>query len=386
MMFDFLERKIFEKCLTDTGFFEKIGRPLAYFLNGNDPEKVHERALELLNKYSDVVEKISSDFDFPNLRVDIAGKRVMPFGNAEGMDKNGVALYPLSKIFGFVSIGTVPLNAREGNEKPRVFVDGKNGNAYNAQGFPSRGARIARRNAVIYKRIKCGEKPLFGNLCGMPSSPDEKGVRNSYMELENLVGEFSPYCDGTVWNSYSPNTSSLKLLRTPEVFRRSAEIISKKARGKLNLAKMGPYNDSEEERKNWLSLADAFLQGGGDGIVAVNTYMVPKDKIPTANWGYPSAGVSGKFLRDFRQRAIYDARKEFGKNIFIIATGGIDSAEEAFKSFDAGANAIAGYTPYILNGFGLIKKIARGLEEKLRAKGYKTLEEFQKSRNYNFSR
>ncbi len=117
-------KKRFLKIVCKFEFFEKIGRPLAYFLNGNDPEKVHERALELLNKYKDVVEKISPNLDFPNLRVDIAGKSVMPFGNAEGMDKNGVALYPLSKIFGFVSIGTVPLNAREGNEKPRVFVDG----------------------------------------------------------------------------------------------------------------------------------------------------------------------------------------------------------------------------------------------------------------------
>ncbi|MBI4116208.1 hypothetical protein HY449_00515 [Candidatus Pacearchaeota archaeon] len=386
-MINFLERKIFEYCLANSEFFEKIGRPLSYFLNGNDPEKVHERALELLNKYQDVVEKISPSFDFPNLHVDVAGKSVMPFGNAEGMDKNGVVLYPLSKIFGFVSIGTVPLNARGGNEKPRVFVDGRNGNVYNAQGFPSRGAKIARRNAVIYKRVKCGEKLLFSNLCGMPSSSDEKGIKNSYRELETLVRDFSRISDGIIWNPYSPNTDSLKLLRTRDVFRASAKIISDVVgKEKLKLVKMGPYDDSEEERKNWLFLVDAFLEGGGNGIVAVNTYMVPRDKVPAANWGYPSAGVSGRFLRDFRQRAICDARKNFGKDVFIIATGGIVSADEAFKSFQAGANLLSGYTPYILHGLGLIKKIAEGLETKLNELGYKTLEEFQKSKDYNSAR
>ncbi len=375
-MINLLERKIFEKCLVSPEFFRTIGYRLAYFSSGNDPEKVHERALELLNKYSDFVEKISKDFDFPNLHINIAGKNVMPFGNAEGMDKNGVVLYPLSKLFGFVMMGTVPLNAREGNPVPRVFVDRENNNAFNAQGFPSKGKRVALQNARIY-RMKGGEKPLFADVCGMPAS--EKDIGSSYDELETLVEEFEQYSDGIVWNPFSPNTAALRILRTPEVFKRSAEIISKKAPRKLKLAKMGSYDDNEKERKNWLSLVNAFLEGGGDGIVAVNTYIVPREKIPAKKWGYPSAGVSGRFLREYRQRAIVDSRKNFGNKIFIIATGGIDSADEAWRAFEAGANALAGYTPYILNGFGLIKKISGELEEKLRSEKYLSLADFQES-------
>ena len=382
-MIDFFERKIFKKCLESPAFFRTIGYRLAYLSSENDPEKVHERALELLNKYQDVVEKISHDFDFPSLHIDIAGKSVMPFGNAEGMDKNGVALYPLSKLFGFVTMGTVPLNARGGNPRPRVFIDRKNGNGYNAQGFPSKGKKVAMENVKIY-REKGGEKPLLVNVCGMPIS--EKDIGSSYEELENLVTDFAPYSDGIIWNPFSPNTAALGILRTPEVFRNSAEIISKKAGGKLKLVKMGPYDDNEKERSKWLSLVDSFLEGGGDGIVAVNTYTVPKEKIPSAKWGYPSAGVSGRFLQDFRQRAITDSRKNFGKDIFIISTGGIDSADEARRAFEAGANAIAGYIQYILNGFGLIKKMAGELEEKLRFEKYNSLKEFQKSRPYNFAR
>ena len=144
---------------------------------------------------------------------------------------------------------------------------------------------------------------------------------------------------------------------------------------------MGPYDDDTLKRKEWLSLVNAYLEGGGNGIVAVNTFMVPKEKVPTKNWGYPSAGRSGAFLQEYRQRAIRDARKAF-PNITIIATGGIDSVEEAWDAFRAGANAIECYTSYTFHGFGLLIKIAHGIREKLYTLGYMNLKEFQKTK-YN---
>ena len=150
----------------------------------------------------------------------------------------------------------------------------------------------------------------------------------------------------------------------------------KKAGKKLKLVKMGPYDDDSSKRKEWLDLANAWLEGGGDGIVAVNTYLIPREKVPSENWGYQSAGRSGRFLQEYRQRAIRDARKNF-PNAIIIATGGIDSAEQAWQAFEEGANAVEGYTPYTFKGFGLLLEMLRGVKKSVEYHGYKYLEEFQ---------
>jgi len=378
-MQEWVEKGAFKKSLTSPRVFRNIVRPAAYRRAGGDPENVHEMALEALNEYLDIVKQVSPKFDVPNLHVDVCGKDIMPFGPAEGLDKNGVALRSLSEIFGFVPFGTVVVNPREGNPRPRVATDESKEIAYNAQGFPSEGLEVAKENARRYREQE-GKKPLLASVCGIPPSPQELDV--AYKELETLATGLGPYSDGIIWNPFSPNTDALKLLRTKEVFRESAGLIKKIIGDKLLLVKMGPYDDDISKREEWLSLISGFLGGGGDGIVAVNTYMIPREDVPSEGWGYPLAGASGKFLQDpeknYRQRAITDFREAFGKKPFVIGVGGIDSADEAFAAFEAGANVVAGYTPYIFNGFGIISKIAKGVEKKLNRKGYHTLREFQR--------
>ena len=124
------------------------------------------------------------------------------------------------------------------------------------------------------------------------------------------------------------------------------------------------------------------MYGGGDGIVAVNTYMVPKDSVPSSGWGYPSAGKSGRFLQEFRQQAIKDVRKEHPRCV-IIATGGIDSPEQAFETLQAGADALEGYTPYTFKGFGLLHDMAIHVGEKLLERE-QTLKDFVKERKEDY--
>ena len=219
-----------------------------------------------------------------------------------------------------------------------------------------------------------GYKEYLAQLCGLPPEADK--IQIAHQELRQLVSSLEPYVEGLVWNPYSPNTAALKMLRTPEEFKHSAEIITDCAPEKPIFVKMGPYEDCPEEQDPWLKLANAWMQGGGTGFVAVNTKMVPANKVPLKEWGYPSAGKSGKALQDYRRRAISDLRKTF-PDAEIIATGGIDSGNEAWDSFSRGANVVAGYTPYIFEGFGLQRNIAREIQNNLSLLNYDTLVEFQ---------
>lgn len=192
--------------------------------------------------------------------------------------------------------------------------------------------------------------------------------------MEKLLTTLNPYVNGFVWNPFSPNTDALKRLRTPQIFRGTAELMKRLAPDKLLLVKIGPY--TEEGKQQSLSLVDGFLEGGGHGVVGVNTVMFPKEQIPVSNWGYPSGGRSGRFLHDYRIRAIGDIRNRH-KSAVIVATGGIYDGDDAYETFKAGATMVEGYTPYIFRGLGLLPQNERRVAQRLRQDGYQTLEQLQ---------
>ena len=96
-----------------------------------------------------------------------------------------------------------------------------------------------------------------------------------------------------------------------------------------------------------------------------------------ANWGYPSAGRSGAFLKGYRLRSVRDMRVEFPDSV-IIGTGGIYDPADAYETFKAGATMIEGYTPYAYFGPGLVKILINGVSKRLKAEGYQDLADLQK--------
>ena len=57
----------------------------------------------------------------------------------------------------------------------------------------------------------------------------------------------------------------------------------------------------------------------------------------------------------------------------IIGVGGIDSVEAAWEKIAAGASLVQLYTGLVYQGPGLPARIARGLGDKLDAKGFATI-------------
>ncbi len=369
MVPEFIEREIFKQSLLHPWVFQQIVRPQAYKRAGGDAEAVHALALETLNKYVDVVRDVAPRFQNDALKVRFCGKEIMPFGTAAGIDKNADALEPLSYLFGFQETGTIIVPKREGNKRPRMVADVAHGNLYNAQGFPSKGFDYALPKIREY-REHGGQGVILANICGIPPESDQLEVARH--DLNTLVQHLTPYIDGFVWNPFSPNTSALKLLRTPDEFKRSIDLIAQYAPTKVKLVKMGPYEGTAQERDPWMQLAHAWIDNGGDGLVAVNTKMVDKTEVPLANWGYPTAGRSGRALQPYRQRAISESRREF-PNAVLIATGGIDSTHQAWEAFHDGATLLEGYSPYTKYGFGLLRTMNQGIENVLKYSNYNDL-------------
>lgn len=355
-------------------YFKSNVRPLIYKKANDDPETVNELVLEMLKNSSFEMSMLSPLFAASErLKIKMNGQDVIPFGTAAGLDKNGEALKPLSNFFGFLEPGFVGVNARQGNDRPRIYSDEPNLDMYNAQGFPTKGLEYF-KNKIIEYRKQGGKKPVYVNICGMPPVEHENPIAVAMDEVKLLVKTLEPYADGFVWNCASPNTDALKLLRSPEIARETASLIKEGAPNKLRLVKIWPYES--EDMAGSLKFVGSFIEGGGQGVVTTNTKMFPKEEIPTKNWGYKSGGRSGKFLQSYRMRSVKDMRRAFPEAI-IVAAGGIYDGNDAYETFEAGANMLEGYTPYAFYGLGLLKQIQNGVIKNLDKNGYDTLAQLQ---------
>ncbi len=359
--------------ILDPDYFRQKVRPLLYAKAGNDAEEVQELVIMSLRS-SDFYLKLLSGL-FPKhreLMVKVNGMEVMPFGTAAGLDKDGDAMLPFSRIFGFLEPGTVMANPREGNAKPRLASADADLDLYNAMGFPSGGLENFLLNIKDYRK-KGGYAPVYASICGLPLS-ETGAIKVAMEEMRRLVQTLAPYVDGFVWNPASPNTEALGLLRTREVFRATAGLIADEAPSKLRMVKMWPYE--ADGRQEFEGFVGSFIEGGGHGVVVTNTKMVPGENVPSQRWGYKSAGRSGRFLKEYRLRAVRDARSAF-PNAVVVATGGIYDGEDAYQTFKAGADMVEGYTPYAFYGLGLLNRLVKGVCEGLRKDGYGSLLELQ---------
>ncbi len=352
-------------------YYIKSVRPMMYKKAGGDPERVQELVLNALASNNSGLSLVSRLFSTPpELEIEVNGRKIIPFGTAAGLDKTGDAMLPLSRFFGFLEPGTVIVNPREGNARPRVATDDPNLDIYNAQGFPSKGLDYFLKNIIEYRKQK-GNAAVYVSICGMPISR-QNAVELAMSEMKTLLKSLEPYVDGFVWNCASPNTEALKTLRDPQIFSDTSALMKELAPGKLRLVKIWPYEAGE--RESTFKVLDGFIEGGGHGIVTTNTKMFPKEQVPMANWGYKSAGRSGKFLKEYRLRSVKDLRESFPDS-FIVAAGGIYDGDDAYETFKLGADMLEGYTPYAFYGIGLLKDIEKKVLENLRKEGYSNLKE-----------
>lgn len=364
------------RSLFEPDYFLKHVRPELYRMHGNDPENVHEAVLGLLNKHRRAIKLLGPFSGAPEeLKIRLNNQEIVPFGTAAGMDKNCQVLQELSYFFGFLVPGTVVVPERDGNKRPRVASVETDLDTYNAQGFPSKGLDYCFGNLIEHENALGKKVPIIASICGLPVS-EKDAVEVAMLEMERLLTTLSSYVFGFEWNPFSPNTSALSRLRTPEIFRQTARLMKRYAPDKLLLVKMGPYEDDADERRQFLSLVDAFLDGGGHGISAVNTRMFPREQIPVRDWGYPSGGRSGRFLQPYRMRAVKDTREAFPYAV-IAGAGGIYGGDDAYGTFKAGATLLQGYTPYTYYGLGLVRQIEKEVAERLRLEGYQNLDQLK---------
>ena len=304
----------------------------------------HYLALEGLKLCTQLGFKIDNRDSETSVHFDLSFKNHL--GLAAGLDKNGDYIDTLAALgFGFIEIGTVTPKAQKGNLKPRLFRIRSQKALVNSMGFNNKGVdhlvgRVEKRNSKIPLGISIGK-----NF----NTPIELALDDYLLCLEKVYN----IADYVAVNISSPNTKNLRELQTKDYINKLLVSIKDE---QLRLASKGGYTpilikiSPDMTRSDLKILSESVLNNKLDGIICTNT---------TSQHNHSSAkgGLSGKPLFLPSTSTLELVREFVGKDLPIIASGGVMDLDSFDKKMDKGADLVQIYTGFIYDGPSLVDEI-----------------------------
>jgi dihydroorotate dehydrogenase len=283
-----------------------------------------------------------------------------PIGLAAGFDKNCEVYRSLFDMgFGYLTLGTITLNAREGNPKPRMWRYPQH-SLVNSMGLPNEGAEKAVTNLLKHRTNR---GPIVVSISGL-----------SIDEFVDCYRKIEPLADCVELNISTPNTEGVRIFQDSSVLSQLLEKITQvRSHGKPIWVKVPPYFN-EKERENVLELVELCVKKNIDAITAVNTKKVNE---PRASIG--TGGLSGLLIYEDMIRIVSDIYTHTEGKIPINACGGISTGLNAWRAFESGASSIQLYTALIYEGPAVVAKLNRDLLQMLESSKRNSLNEVRGS-------
>lgn len=291
-----------------------------------------------------------------------------PVGVAAGFDKNAEAPDAMLALgFGFVEIGAVTPRPQPGNPRPRLFRLAEDRAAINRFGFNNDGLDVIARRLNARRR---GAARVWANLGANKDSEDR--IADYVKVMQGLHG----FVGAMTLNVSSPNTEKLRDLQGPAALE---ALLSRAVKERDKLAVAGERTPlllkiaPDLEKAEIADIAAVARNCRIDGIVATNTTLSREGlRSPHA---IEAGGLSGAPLKAKSLAVLKTLRREVKGAFPLIGVGGIATAEDAFDRIRAGASAVQLYTAMVYEGPSLGARIAEGLAEILRKKGFESVAE-----------
>ncbi len=286
-----------------------------------------------------------------------------PVGIAAGFDKNAEVPDALLALgFGFVEAGTVTPRPQEGNPKPRLFRLVEDNAVINRMGFNNEGADAVA--ARLRSRLS-GPGIVGANIGANKDSPDRIA---DYAQMTRIMAPLASYL--TV-NISSPNTPGLRALQDPAALAELLDAVIE-ARGSLPtrlFLKLAPDLTALDID----AICKIALDKRLDALIVTNTTITrPPMRSALAS---EAGGLSGEPLRPLALQILRDFRKASGGAIPLIGVGGIASVDDAWARIRAGASLVQLYSALVYEGPGLVRRIVRGLAQRVNAEGMSSIAE-----------
>jgi len=321
-----------------------LARPLFFAL---DPETAHHLALSLA--------RFAVRAAMPDRPVTAMGLRFPnPVGLAAGLDKDAAHIDGLARLgFGFIEVGTVTPRPQPGNPRPRIFRIVQKDALINRFGFNNVGV-----DAFMANIGRSRWRGILGiNIGKNADTPVERAADDYAFCLEKVYGAASYV---TV-NVSSPNTKGLRDLQQE---RQLEDLLGRLAGARERLArsygrrvplalKVAPDLQPGEIQ----AIADAVLRHGFDGLIATNT-STSREGIAGLPHAEEAGGLSGAPIFEKSTAVLSAFHDRLAGKATLIGAGGILSAADAQRKFQAGASLVQLYTGLVYRGPGLVRECA----------------------------
>jgi dihydroorotate dehydrogenase len=320
-------------------------------------------------------------YDDPILETSCAGLRFAnPVGLAAGFDKRAALIDPIGRLgFSHVEVGTVTPRAQPGNPRPRMFRLPEDGALINRLGFNSPGmvevacrlrAYRQSREASARRHPSTGASPLVGVNIGKNRDTSLERAAEDYIACFVAL---APLADYVMINISSPNTPGLRRLHDRAALEQLLGELAMLNRRLFQPLPIFVKVSPDESDQQLADVVRAGCEAGIAGIAATNTTLA-RERLRGAHAG-EAGGLSGAPLAERAQRMASRTYQLGGGRLPVIGVGGIDSAEAAFERICAGASLVQLYTGLVYAGPGLVYAIKRGVAQRLRRAGFRSIAE-----------
>jgi len=329
------------------------------FVFAFDAERAHRLSLSALRLFgahrppvtSSILSSQVAGLHFPN-----------PVGLAAGYDKDAeVPLEMLGTGFGFVEVGTLTPLPQAGNPQPRLFRLVEDRAVINRMGFNNGG------QAAALPRLQASQgRGLIGVNIGA-----NKDAVDRIADYATGVRQMAPVASYLTVNISSPNTPGLRALQDEGALSALLDGVLE-ARGHLDVPvflKLAP----DLEPTDIDSICRIALDRKLAALIITNT-TIARPALQSSHAG-EAGGLSGAPLRALALQRLRDFRRASGGAIPLVGVGGISTVDDAWDRIRAGASLIQIYSALVYEGPGLVRRIVRGLEKKVREEGFNSIAE-----------
>lgn len=355
-----------------------VVKPILFLFPADDVHQFFLRAGKILGKFRPIraLTKALWGYDNKILNQNVSGMYFKnPIGLSAGFDYNADLVNILPSVgFGFHTIGTLTLEAYQGNPAPMLGRLPKSKSLLVNKGFKNEGIT----------KVLSNLNPKDGRAVrGVSVGVTNKAYDTYEQMLENLISGFeqaekSPHFDYFELNISCPNLRNVKLLTErlaePHGLKEALTLLAQLSLCRPVFIKM-PLERTEEQLRALIEVAKdfSFVRGLILSNLAKdrnNPHFHP-DEISCAGAG----NFSGKPLEEKANLLLKFAYKNYSDRFILIGVGGVFNAQDAYKKFRSGATLVQLITGMVYQGPQVIGEINQGLAKLLKKDGFKNISE-----------
>jgi dihydroorotate dehydrogenase len=278
-----------------------------------------------------------------------------PIGLAPGFDKDCEMLDALASLgFGFLEVGTIMLESRRGNLRPRLLRYPDRRALVNCMGLPSRGMDYCLAQLKRWAQRRTATPVIVSFL---------DTTLDGYVHLFEML---QPWADALELALWCPNTPEEADFVDPTQFERLLAAFNTRKTKPL-FVKL-PSLDVEVPLEHLQAMVDVGLRSGVDGFVVSGTYPVAEARVSMGR-----GSLSGPPALPRTLRTVEHVYRRAGTRAALIAQGGIMTGSDARDALAAGASAVSVYSGLIYRGPSVAKQISTELLALLEADGIESV-------------